>query len=397
MDQSRISYLIERYLDDTASSDELMELENLLADPNADGIVKEVLYSFYQDVQVSEVANSAAKERIFQQIVDHPQRQSAESASLKWRRWLPYAAVVLLSVSVGLLIWQAGQDTTPREISAAEIAPGANRATLSLGGGRTIALDESHRGIVVGKGEITYSDGTSEVTSLEDGASIERLVLSIPKGGTYAVTLPDSSTVWLNSASTLTYPSRFDDRERVVFLEGEAYFEVRQSRGRPFRVVSAGQVVEVLGTEFAISAYADESEVRTTLVKGRVQVSANGGVTASEAASGGKPRMLKPGEQAVNHAGTIDVRNVDVNPYTAWKDGLFYFDRSSPQAAIAQLARWYDLEVTYQGKLPQVPIFGVIDRNKPLASVLKSLEKTGLKFSVTQTEGINRLTVLGEQ
>src|SRR5690606_2545608 len=144
----------------------------------------------------------------------------------------------------------------------------------------------------------------------------------------------------------------------------------------PFKVISSGQVVQVQGTEFNISAYADDNEVRTTLVEGRINVSMNNG-GAKEDAQSPHSSILKPGEQAIINHGTLVVKTVDVDQYTAWKDGVFYFERLSPPVAIAQLARWYDLDVVYQGKVPQLNIFGVIDRNKTLDAVLKSLEKSG--------------------
>ncbi len=398
--------MVERYLNDTASPVELTELENLLADPDADFIIKEVLYSFYHQMPefpTYDVAGSPSKERIFQHIISQSQQhRSVRHIGTRGRRWLPYAAAVLFFVSLGLFTWKYDQYAVEQkistvEVSALEIAPGTNRATLSLESGKTIALDESRQEIITRGGEITYSDGNSQIVNLGDEAPIETLVLSTPRGGTYAVTLPDGSTVWLNSATTLTYPSRFDDKERVVFLAGEAYFSVSAAK-IPFKVVSDGQEVEVLGTEFNVSAYTDEREITTTLVAGRVQVSGGnmGGVGAGTP-QGTNTKQLKPGEQAVNHAGTLHVKQVDVHPYTAWKNGLFYFDRLPPEAAITQLARWYDLEVIYRGKVPQVHIFGVIDRNKPLGSVLKSLEKSGLRFTITKADGINQLTVLGEQ
>ncbi|GGC47208.1 iron dicitrate transporter FecR [Parapedobacter defluvii] len=406
MNKSRITYLIERYLNDTATAQELDELESVLADPDADRMIKTILRdSYYHLPEVTgNHSDSEAKERIFQQIVTQSQQQTEPAKRITERllKWLPYAAAIVIVAAIGLLIWN-NKRPSHQEIAAAEIYPGANGATLSLADGRTIALDHTQGGIKVGAGEITYSDGHSPILKLGDGGEpVEKLMLSTPKGGTYTVTLPDGSRVWLNTASTLTYPSQFNDAERVVHLEGEAYFSVNKRPGKsretqeiPFKVVSNGQVVQVLGTEFNISAYADEPEVQTTLVEGRVRVSVDKGA-ATGVSKHATTTLLEPGEQAINRAGVLDVQAVDPNQYTAWKDGLFYFERSPPQVAIAQLARWYDLEVVYQGKTPQVNIFGVIDRNKSLGSVLKSLEKSGLRFRVVHVNGVNQLIVLGE-
>src|SRR5690606_13352531 len=177
-----------------------------------------------------------------------------------------------------------------------DILPGGNRATLTLADGRTINLSEAQTGIVVGDG-ITYLDGTGV---LDNSASSVSTIMSLstPKGGTYQITLPDGSKVWLNANSTLKYPSRFGGKERVVELEGEAYFDVsqqstansRQASFVPFLVKTNNQTVEVLGTEFNISAYADDPVTKTTLVEGSVKVSAHA-VNAST--------LLKPGEQGL--------------------------------------------------------------------------------------------------
>ncbi|SEL13662.1 FecR family protein [Parapedobacter koreensis] len=327
-------------------------------------------------------------------------------------RWAPYAAAMLIAVTAATWIFfgDAIVHYKATIVNAEDIVPGTNRATLTLADGRTIDLSETQTGIIIDEG-ITYADGT-DLTS-GDGKSAEiaklsaeivnELVLTTPKGGTYQVTLPDGSRVWLNASSALKYPSRFSGKERVVFLEGEAYFDIksmplpaglpapigREGIGRlPFKVITNNQTIEVLGTEFNISAYAEDADTKTTLVEGSVQLSPLGG---------GRVVTLSPGQQAITRGSAIETKRVDTEPYTAWKDGFFYFDRLPTQAAIAQLARWYDLDVIYEGKLADVNMFAYIERNKPLSAVLKALEKSGLKFRVSQSGKRNQLIVLGEQ
>ncbi|SKB30417.1 FecR family protein [Parapedobacter luteus] len=331
--------------------------------------------------------------------------RAAEEKSLKRRathrlqRWIPYAAAVILVLAVGIYInyrTDVPSKTTDTTHLAADIQPGGNRATLKLSGGRTISLSEEQGGIVVVDGDITYEDGNT-VTALADRTNgrsdAVQLELATPNGGTYSITLPDGSRVWLNAASTLKYPSRFDGKERIVELEGEAYFDVRSvksdSGGEPFKVITQGQTVEVLGTQFNISAYPDESETKTTLVKGRVQVTSTIGNRP--------PIAMEPGQQAITHGAYTDVKQVMADKYTAWKDGFFYFDRLPMREAIAQLARWYDLEISYKGKLSEDNMFAYVERNKPLSAVLRALEKSGLKFEMAQTDGRARLIVLGER
>jgi ferric-dicitrate binding protein FerR (iron transport regulator) len=342
-------------------------------------------------------------------VVDDPRLDAAiaqhEAASKRTplhqliKRILPYAAAVLIMVFAGIW-WTLDQDQSQvRELAAEDISTGGNKASLTFADGRKIDLSTEQSGIIVGDGRITYDDGSSlAVLSDKVGTpqAIAQLELSTPRGGTYQMTLPDGSKVWLNAASTIRYPSSFVGDERVVEISGEAYFDIREDNKRPFKVMSRGQEVEVLGTEFNISAYADEKETRTTLVKGKIRLSL---VASAEEASpiSDKSTILMPGEQGAMRNGHIIKSNVEVSEYTAWKEGFFNFNRLPTPAAITQLARWYDLDVVYEGKMPEANLFAYIDRNKPLSAVLKALEKSKLKFKVVQAGERKQLIVLGEQ
>jgi len=314
-----------------------------------------------------------------------------------FRRWLRYAAAALIVASAATWIFFGSElNKQPKlvNLELEDIQPGGSRATLTLPGGQTIDLSEAQTGIVIVDGDIAYNDGASLAAVPDDDLQENTLLeLSTPQGGTYQVTLPDGTNVWLNSASTLKYPSRFDKDNRVVELIGEAYFDVTQIRkpaassNVPFWVVSAGQTVKVLGTEFNITAYADETETKTTLVEGAVQILNHTFNTVSR---------LQPGEQAINRAGNMTIKKVDTEQFTAWKDGFFYFDGLAPNVAFDQLERWYDIEVTYQGSVPSIRFFGMIDRGKPLSSVLKTLEKSGLKFQMMRSGEKNRLIIVEE-
>lgn len=321
------------------------------------------------------------------------------------RRWMAVAAVLVAFTMAGIVGYFMVVENNPpsQQLTSqygGEVLPGDNRATLTLADGRSVALDTEQTGIVMGS-EITYVDGTSVMVESAGETSPSNvkshtLQLSTPKGGQYQITLPDGSRVWLNSASTLKYPSRFDDNERVVELAGEAYFEVSHQFGAdsgervgpgeiPFFVRTKGQVVKVLGTSFNISAYTDDDDLRTTLVTGRVEVS---NVQRSIA------RILIPNQQAIMRGDILIVSDVDVAPYIDWKDGFFSFQETSLQDAMRQLSRWYDLEVTYDSSIPTTYFFGKIRRDSSLSKVLKILQKSGLNFKVTNEGGKNRLTVL---
>ncbi|HWK98915.1 MAG TPA: FecR domain-containing protein, partial [Parapedobacter sp.] len=272
------------------------------------------------------------------------------------RRWAVAAVAVL---AIGLSTWFIVENTQ----TAADVQPGGNRATLTLSDGRAIDLSEAQAGIVVGAG-ITYLDGSTVLTNGELSMKNEAIhhSLTTPKGGTYQIRLPDGSKVWLNAASTLTYPSCFSEEERVVELEGEAYFEVNRrqsatSARQPFKVITKGQTVEVLGTQFNVSAYADNLETQTTLVEGAVRLRAE----ASDAVV-----SLSPGEQGRLVNGALITRRVNTEPYTAWKDGFFFFDSAPLAEVMNQLAKWYDVEVRFEDPVHDERLYGMISRQKTL-------------------------------
>lgn len=314
-------------------------------------------------------------------------------------RWVSYAAAVVLLLVIAMFMWkddgQGNIEVESDAVYAEKVLPGGNRAMLTLADGRTVALDEAQNGIIIGEGNVAYNDGSMVLEQVYDdyGDNIPNAVLATPKGGTYQVQLPDGSKVWLNAASTLTYPIRFGGIERVVELEGEAYFEVsnmQHSSGAseeymPFKVVSNGQVVEVLGTAFNIAAYSDEHESKTTLVEGSVQIVNRESSIVNR---------LQPGEQALVRGEDIETKQVNVFQHTAWKEGYFYFNGDSPQDAFAQLSRWYDIDVIYLKKVPTLHFFGRIERDKSLGAILKILEKAGLEFKVS-SEGDDVRLIIG--
>jgi ferric-dicitrate binding protein FerR (iron transport regulator) len=232
--------------------------------------------------------------------------------------------------------------------------------------------------------------------------------LSTPKGGQYFLELPDGSKVWLNAASSIRYPTAFDGSERLVELTGEAYFEIKKNHDKPFRVnftstSGAGEdregTVEVLGTHFNVNAYNDESEIKTTLLEGAVKVMSRQSsvdksayVTALADKSANNMVVLKPGEQvSISHASQLSHPiPVQTEEAVAWKNGLFYFDNANIQAIMRQLARWYNVDVVYKGKIPARRFAGQVSRNSKLSQVLRILELSKVHFTI---EG-NVVTVL---
>ena len=307
------------------------------------------------------------------------------------RRW-GYAAACAMLFFFGWLGWRAiefGEEKV--EMSTvnppADVLPGGNRATLELDNGERFDLSKEQAGIVMEEGGISYVDGETVVNKLPETS--HQYVLSTPKGGQYQLTLPDGSKVWLNAATTLKYPSHFTDSARVVELIGEAFFEIRKvtnEKGRiPFLVKTEGQTVEVLGTEFSISAYPEESLTRTTLKEGAVRITDHETKKHSE---------LQPHMQSIVGNGSIRIEKVDVSAEIAWKNGLFIFNETPLKEAMNQLSRWYDVEVVYDPEVPSALFFGVISRNTKLRSVLNILKEGGVRFQLVSSESGNKLMVL---
>lgn len=305
---------------------------------------------------------------------------SMETSGIKsintFRRWLPYVAAILSFFVIGVgMYWYLNSDQ-PIEIlhskAVVDIPPGGNRAVLTLANGRVIDLNEGQVGIMMGD-EIRYFDGTGVLGEPASPETEEQIhSLATPKGGTYQITLSDGTKVWLNAASTLKYPSRFDGKERVVELSGEAYFSVAKDKKRPFRVVNSGQEIKVLGTEFNVSVYDDEPEAKTTLVEGSVSI-----VSVADRLS---PQTLRPGEQATLRGTAITVQGVDVAAYTAWKDGRFYFRNTSFEEMMVQISRWYDVKVVYRREVPKETFSGNMSRNLSLMTVLELLNVSAVSI-----------------
>ena len=298
-------------------------------------------------------------------------------------RWLPYVAAALLAgVAVAGYFYREQTRGTGEiaERQVADIPAGGNRAMLTLADGRTITLDEARDGIVIGSGEITYNDG-NPLTKVEGNQEVTWLKLSTPKGGTYQITLPDGTQAWLNAASTLMYPSCFSGTERLVKLTGEAYFSVAKDARKPFKVISAGQEVEVLGTEFNVSAYPDDFERRTTLVEGKVRLSLSGGKGGLTRGKGGFVELV-PGEQGIVKGENLFKTDVDTALYTAWKSGYFYFKRTPLDDIMRQVARWYDVEVVYETGIPQETFSGDIKRDVSLNGLLEILQHSTIDVAL---------------
>ncbi len=295
------------------------------------------------------------------------------------------AASVILVITVG--IWFAMHDskgTSGNGLNAKliDVMPGKQGATLTLGNGRKIRLSDAANGQLAKEAGITISKLPSGQiiynVSAAAGAGNATNVLTTNNGETYQVTLPDGSNVWLNAASSLTYNAALiREGKRSVKLTGEGYFEIAKDKRHPFYVISGEQQIKVLGTHFNVNAYGDEKQLTTTLLEGAVEVKEANGQTA----------LLKPDEQARFINGKLNTDTVNTAESIAWKNGVFSFNHTNLYAMMRQLSRWYDVEVVYEGEIPDRAFFGKINRNYTLMELLQILHMGNINFELQQADG----------
>lgn len=326
------------------------------------------------------------------EVEDAVQRMSAaitEQIIAQQSKRKRYFSFIKLSVAASLLLvagvaWYFNKDRravsdTPQSSYVSDVKPGGNKAYLTLENGKKITLDDAANGKLAEQSGIIITkskDGQLIYTVADKGAGTKNgellyNTIETPRSGQYQINLPDGSEVWLNAASTLTYPVRFTGSERKVKLTGEAYFEVAHNRFMPFRVESNNQVVEVLGTHFNINAYSDEPVIRTTLLEGSVYVKSNN-------TAGFKGQYLEPGQETLLGADGIRVQNADIESATAWKNGDFIFKGESLASIMRKVSKWYDVDVSYEQEMDENLIFsGFVSRSRNLSAILKTMELTG--------------------
>lgn len=369
--KKRLDELIDQCLQGHATADDRRELSDLISKGENRAEAKASLLRAYEENKDRVALPADARDGVLAAIYRFTSPRRRERRLPRIRMAVAASIVVLLSLGVYVYIHQQSSVGSSESIQVVDIEPGGNKAVLTLADGRSILLDEQQDGIVMDTG-IRYRDGTPVAEGWEEEVICNQwMTITTPPGGQYAITLPDGSQVWMNAASSLRYPHKFANGERVVELEGEGYFEIAHRSGQPFLVKTAGQTVQVLGTHFNVNAYANERETRTTLVEGRIKIM--GSSTAEEA-------ILRPGEQSIVSGETIRKTEVDVSKAVAWREGRFDFNGKNLEQVMRELARWYAIEVVYEGRIPVIEFWGGVYRNQNLGTVLEILETNDLDY-----------------
>lgn len=382
-DQEKFKKLWIRYVEERATPQEIDELFAALQDESLHAShaqwAEQAMIHAGSDLPADKAREDAIWQQLLRQadglapsLADTPSDNRKRLRRLVRWAWAASIAVVL-GVAAYFAVHKAGptptQATTP-----ANIVPGKHGAILSLADGTQIMLDSLADGTISQYEGARVTFENHSLTYQTDAPATEAVyhTMTTPRGRQFNLTLPDGSRVWLNAASSIRYPTAFTGTERHVEITGEAYFEVVGNPDKPFRVsLDDTTSITVLGTRFNVHAYGPGADSRTTLLEGAIRIR-----------KGGQRLTLQPGQQAhlLNEIHLVD--DVDVSSAVAWKNGFFNFEGLPLREVMQQLARWYDIDVTYEGHVPNVVFHGKVYRDMPFEDVCYILKRMGVKFNL---------------
>lgn len=374
-----IDILFKKYIANDCTAEETAALIDIIRSGEEKDFVEALMLEHMHEGDQQQLHYKSATDRVFQRLELHDEDNTVIQISPKpWRKYIRIAAAVAVAITSAVTVYfftSSKQKVNVVSATVQDIAPGGNKATLVLSDGKQVVLSD------VGLGNITEDDGMlikksadGQLAYYDNGTGNKQKKgfnsIKTPKGGQYQVVLPDGSKVWLNAASSITYPAAFNSNERRVTLTGEGYFEIthitKDNKRIPFIVETGKQQIEVLGTRFNVNAYDDEKGITTTLVEGKVKV-----ITENETV------ILRPNQELNLRDEGITTHKVDVEPAIDWKNGDFLFVEEDIKSVMRKIARWYNVEVVYDSNIPDQNLSGQISRNRNLSEVLRILELSG--------------------
>lgn len=376
MEREQLKYLLERYRSNTATPAEVDELQAVL-----DSEGNKELLSGMMEGQLTQFSQPGFDFTPFQRLslevleIDKGIYHQEKVHFLRHWWWAAAAIVVLLGIGTYWGITGKNNMQPAIAVTPADIAPGRNGAILTLANGTQVVLDSLGNGIVATQNGTSVWMKNGELTYAPAGqaaADVSYNTTTTPKGRQFQLVLPDGTKAWLNAGSSITYPTAFTGKERVVKVAGEVYLEIARNAQMPFLVnVGDRAAIEVLGTRFNVNAYTNEDAINTTLLEGSIKVRD----------SQQEQVTLKPGELAqIKDAAIRVISNADTSKVVAWKNGAFDFNGLTLQEVMRQLERWYDIEIVFKGTGSGQVFWGKMDRNVSLADVLDMFKDMGIKY-----------------
>ncbi|WP_316816144.1 FecR family protein [Pedobacter nyackensis] len=386
-EKEKFTYLYHQYQNNSCTALEFEEFKQILNNPDAAEMVNELIdanWNMLAEEQLQDVTAEKAS-KIEGYITLHPQMKPTRQ--LLWPKIAIAASILLISV-IAIYFVRNSFVAEPRSIAYAnDVAPGINHAVLTLSDGQKIALTDTNSGNIASQaGLLIVKDENGQlvykVTGHHKAGAETYNEITTYNGNQQQIILPDGTKVWLNAASSIKFPTTFENKsQRKVLLSGEAYFEVTHNKSVPFRVTTAKQEVEVLGTMFNISSYTDEPAVKTTLVEGSVRVNR---LDTENSRKQTDAVVLTPGQQAVLNAKDLKIANVDIENEIDWKNGDFVMNNAKLEDVLRKVARWYNVQIIYEDEKPvDLNLSGIVSRSKNISSVLSLIEATGkVRFKV---------------
>ncbi len=372
--------LLKKYIDKTITPEELDRLLKLAAKTNDPDGLDKVLRAHWETIERKGDITDRDWDKKLEALLAEAKRSNEEKTAAVWKihfikryRWVAAAAILFIASSVWLLTHNAERGTQNAVAYKGNVMPGKQGAILKLSDGRAVMIDTVKDGLIAREGKIGVYKENGQIVykgeGKEDGEALAFNEIVTINGRQTSATLPDGSTAWLNAASSIKYPLHFEKTQRRVDMTGEVAFKVLHNDAQPFRVVVGNEMIEDKGTEFNVNAYSDEAAMKTTLLEGSLKI---------------KNIILKPGEAYTN--GKIISGNID--DAFAWRDGNFSFTHADLQSVMRQFARWYNVEIKYEGAVPAETFTGGMGRNLTLADALDALKKMHVHFRIEEDKRI---------
>lgn len=375
-----VSGLIIKYLNNSLTVDEEIELNAWLNKAPENRALFEQIISEEQRVRDLKLLNSFNADKALNKLAARINKEDAQQARvvpMKLYYRIVAAAMVLIISVFGIWYLQKSPDYNKTNLAVTKKnKPESNdKIVLKLASGASVDVEAAANGVVSKQGKVTINKEDNRLLSLNTtkGATTDAAtesmnnVLWVPKGKQYQLQLPDGSKVWLNAQSSITFPANFSTAERVVELTGEAYFEVEHHDKWPFRVKTAGQLVQVLGTHFNVQAYDDDGKTITTLISGSVRVS-----------KGADKQIIKPGQQALSYADNqkLQVAPADIDAVLDWKNGMLTFNDEKIEDIMRKVSRTYNVDIEVDDAVKDKHFWGRFPAKNGWMNLLRNLEQT---------------------